>query len=307
MGYAERLWRVRDRFQQAASKIIHGLLAPVIPVGVILLIILTAVLLSFLAADLAARGGVEPPRWSRLLTYPVLRLFQIDPEKLTDDVYARVIAIALSGFLALIAIWYSFMPVLAYFKHRSALEKASVVEIHPVRPGSKDDLQTMYNYYHKGTFITVFSGDFDWILKHTELRNLIVRLAGQQKILLVSYKQQGEIEQGWKDTAQELDMAEPYQKTLAQLHSRFRFPEEKRKFKFTLIEIGSDQHSFLSLVPAFPGTGKERDTNIGVHSGKSAHALAIVKVVREFCDPTVLDKLPGWNHEQPKPQSTDNV
>lgn len=305
MGYAERLLRVRERFQQTSSSVIHGLSAAVIPVAFILLIILTAVLLSFLAADLAARGGVEPPFWSRWFTYPVLQLFQIDPEELTDDAYARVIATALSGFLALIALWYSVVPVLAYFKHRAALEKASVVEIHPVRPGSKDDLQTMYNYYRKATYITVFSGDFDWILKHTELRNLIVRLAGQQKILLVSYKQQGEIEQGWKDTAEELDMAESYEKTLAKLHSRFRFPEEKRKFKFTLIEIGSDQHSFLSLVPAFPG--KERDTNIGVHSGKSAHALAIVKVVREFCDPTALDKLRGWNHEEPKPQSTDNV
>lgn len=51
-----------------------------------------------------------------------------------------------------------------------------------------DDLKVMLEYYKRAEEITVFAGDFNWINSNTDLKNVILSLARQNKIRLISNK-----------------------------------------------------------------------------------------------------------------------
>lgn len=178
--------------------------------------------------------------------------------------------------------------------HQQELEEAQVVEVYPVEHVGVDDLAKMYEFYKVGTDIVVCSGAFDWILDRDDLRALIVSLAREGKLLLVSYRRPEEIDEAWARHAAELGQTDTYEDTLSVLRPRYRFDEKKRakKVQFTLIEVG-EQSSFLSLVRGVPGIGK--DCNIGIHSGKNNQAHALVMAITKLLDRESLQNLPGWN------------
>lgn len=222
--------------------------------------ILTLLTLCFVAADTAYKAGTTPWPWLSYVIESVLSLFMQDPQSAVKE---AIVAGALAVFVSLITVW---VLVVQPLRHRSALRKASIVDSHPVGEVGNDDLTTMYRYYSNAEHITVFSGDFDWILKHEKLKQLILKLAKENKIELISYKTEEDIKAQWNDGA-----------ALAHLKRCFKFHEAR--FKFTLINHGSGRQSFLSLVPA---TSQLSAENIGVDGTKNHQANALLHVVSEL-------------------------
>lgn len=274
----------RDFLQQAE--------ALVLVFAVFALVGLSVILVAFVAVDLHFTAGSKPPELADFVTRSCLRLLGLCPDKLSGELYAAGVSMVLSRMVATVTIWFAVVPVLAYRRHKRAIREAVVVDVTKVRTVGRDDLRTMHRYYKNAAHITIFSGDFDFVLKHDELRKLLIELAVSRKLLLVSYRRRKEIEDSWNRQAQELNLStDVANTTLNALRASFRFHE--RRFKFSLIDYGQGQASFLSLVP-----GRSPDdcrANLGVHGGKNPHAAALVHIVRNLCDIENCESLEGWN------------
>lgn len=80
---------------------------------------------------------------------------------------------------------------------------------------------------------------------------------------------------------------------LKRLRPQFRFHE--RKVKFTLIDIGPGQQSFLSLVRDCPGVAPNGDANISIHSTTGPRAIALLTILKNLADVEDPRELPNWD------------
>ena len=109
-------------------------------------------------------------------------------DNLSGEPFVAGVSTALSGLLTAVTVWFAVVPVFAYGQYKRAVKEAAVVDVKDVRKVGKDDLRTMRRYYKNAEHITIFSGDFDFVLKDERLRTLLIDLAKSEKLLLVSYK-----------------------------------------------------------------------------------------------------------------------
>jgi hypothetical protein len=261
------------------------------------LVAFTIVLFAFVGAELAMSSEIATPAWAARILDTTLPVVGFDPGALAEDpaTYRNVVSLFLSSGLRAVTVWFTLVPFVAYLQYCRAIKRAGVVDVHRVRKVGKTDLKTMLQYYRFGDDITVFSGDFDWILKNKKLRKLMVDKAKAGKIHLISYKLEDDIEQAWNETAQRFRVNDDDLKEARDaLHPCFRF--HQRKFKFSFIDLGSGHTAFLSLVPKASFAG--HDCNIGVQSGKSHLASSLLHVVRNLFSREDYEKLRKWQSKE---------
>jgi hypothetical protein len=244
-------------------------------IGLVVLTLLTLALFSFLAVDLSVTAGGSIPRIPDWICRNALLLLGRDSAP-QGGAYFREVSSVLSILLAVITVWFAVLPWLQFLKYRRNVREASVVDVTEVETVGKDDLETMRRYYENAEHITIFSGDFDFIVKHDGLRTALERLAS-------SNKTPQEIENAMKNCGNVLDALRPC----------FRFHD--RKFKFSFIQHRQGQSSFLSLVP---GAKAGSNANLGVYGGKSVHASALVHIVQNICNIDACKQLASWDKKK---------
>lgn len=241
---------------------------------------LVAFLIAYLVTDIQLGMSQSEPAAARWLIDLSMRMVGLDPEQVREEDFGATVGTFLSVLLASITVWFAvIVPGFAIWKLRRDIRDQRIVDEYKVKKEGVDDLATMYRYYENGDRITVFSGDFDWLVKQSNLQELTIKLAEQDKIRLVSYKKPSQIEQAWTLTADGSGVPTDQQEDLLdRLRPCFRF--HRKKFKFTLINYSQRQGAFLALVPrGASGSG----VNIAVQSDKSSAASTLFNIVSELC------------------------
>lgn len=241
---------------------------------------LVAFLVAYLVTDIHLGMSQSEPTSARWLVDLSMRMVGLDPNQVRAENFGATVGTFLSVLLAILTIWFAvIVPGLAIWKLRRDIRDQRIVNEHKVKKKGVDDLKTMYRYYENGDSITVFSGDFDWLVKNSNLQELTIKLVKVRKIILVSYKTPKEIEQAWREEALANEVpTEQQENLLDQLRPCFRF--HKKKFKFTLINYAQKQGALLALVP--PGASG-CGINIGVQSSKNSAAFTLFNIVHDLC------------------------
>lgn len=262
--------------------------------GVPLSILLIVFLLAFLIADVRLSVGEAEPSVIDWLTDLPMRMMFLAPDDMECKAYSDTLRTILSTLLAGITLWFAaILPWLVIGRLRNDIQDQQIVVRSPVKTVGTDDIETMSRYYLKAEDIKVFSGDFDWLVATSDLRTLVLGLAQQNKIILVSYKKPSQVESAWKQAAKSKGTSEvDAGSILNELRQCFRFHD--RPFKFTLIQYSQNLGAFLSLVPGGP-TG--HDMNIGVVSSKNPEANALYYMVKKLSEAACED-LKTWDEAE---------
>ena len=180
--------------------------------------------------------GVTPA----LLKSPSALIFA--PDALDERMYTALLTdmIAVSAFL------FAAFAALQQSIGRKRLED-EVLElhgfrVHEVKRKGNDDLRTMLKYFRNARKLTIFGGKFDWIEENSELKDLILRLAGDDGLELISYRTREAVEDKFASD----DNTSLYE----QLEDKFSFDSGLPEFKFTLIERQANEVEFLFMSPS---------------------------------------------------------
>lgn len=265
-----------------------------VPFRILIPIILIVFLVAFLVADLRLGAGKSVPQPIGWITNLPVQMMFLSPDGSKGAAYRETIRTLLAVLLAVITLWFAaILPWLVISKLKRDIRDQQIVDIHKVGEIGSEDIDTMYRYYKPGNDITVFSGDFDWLVKQSPLRELIRDLANKKKIRLVSYKKPSEIVNAWAQATGSAGISNLESKRiLSELKSCFRF--HQRPFKFTLIKYSEHSGSFLSLVPGGPSGN---NVNIGVESSKNPEAGALYYMVKKLCE-AACEELKTWEEAE---------
>lgn len=88
------------------------------------------------------------------------------------------------------------MPIFAIFQFRNAQKKARNIRSYRITNDGEEDLKLMYQNFRGAEEVTVHSGDYSWISTNEDLREVMLLLAGENKLTLISYKSDKEVQQG---------------------------------------------------------------------------------------------------------------
>ena len=93
-----------------------------------------------------------------------------------------------------------------------------------------DDLRIMATHFRDAENVTVFAGDFSWLLTDRQIRDIVIGLNEDAKVTLVSSRNEGEVEK-------ELNRSEPTRQLLASLKESRRIQfNSKLAIKLSLIK-----------------------------------------------------------------------
>lgn len=116
-----------------------------------------------------------------------------DPDKPEYMLFTlNMIGLSLSVFSAALPLVYYFITKETTRQQIRIIEKNNPFTRHVINSDDDDD-RIMSQYYQKAKSVTVYAGDFDWIIRNSRIQHTIDRLISENKIIFVSSKSLNEI------------------------------------------------------------------------------------------------------------------
>ena len=226
----------------------------------------TIILISFTATQMNTEIGVgsiykDISNWT-------LNTAGISVADLNNQQY-RSLLVSFTGSIAvLVTLWFSIITTIKYIYNRSELKRHSLIKKERIYQDGTDDLNVMLRFYKKADKVTVFSGDFSWINANTKLKSVILRLASEKKISLVSYKSRDDVIKAINDT-----------EIFETLEPRFIFDNEM-KIKCSLVNTNQSSAFLYKVDKLVEGGG----LNVCIISSRD-DANYLLETLASFCIP----------------------
>lgn len=200
-----------------------------------ILLILTAVLLICLViSHICFFTDTKIPSTVKVVSSWPLRMLGCQINNLEDMKYATIV----SDMLVILAFLLTAAPFIqaVYFQnqYKRKFREEQGIESFKVETPGQDDLEKMLEYYKEAEKLTVFCGSFDWIGKNETMKNKMLALAKENKLTLVSYKSEQQVQIAFREVNQE--------ELFNQLKHRFKFESGLPEVKCSMIiRIGAEQ------------------------------------------------------------------
>lgn len=218
------------------------------------LIILTAIVAAwactaifFVLTHISTVAGNAQPDWFRGLVNNVcdpwvawiFEVLRFDRAALSaPGVYAMISADMIGVCAFLFAVWPLVQTSLHRFRLAKEITETTGLKVVVVQEQGEDDLDTMLHHYQGAEHLTIFCGRFDWLGKKAAMREFIEGLATDEKLDLISYRREADVEQAFG----EKDLAVLYEHLIE--HDCFRF-ESGLDIKCSLIKKIGTESRFL--------------------------------------------------------------
>lgn len=147
----------------------------------------------------------------------------------------------ISDAIFLFAFIFAMIPIIQASRNTTRMladiRKEHGIEYTPITEEGKDDLDWMAKHYERADRITIFAGSFDWLGTNSRLKALILKLAQQDKLKLVSYRSEDKVLAAFTANDQE-DLFQ-------QLRLCFRFESELTDVVCTMVHKSPTENEFL--------------------------------------------------------------
>jgi len=204
----------------------------------------------------------------------VLRFFGTDAATLSKGgSYAVIIAdmIAICAFAFAVLPW--IQGVVYKIRVKREIQDKFGFEFIPVKQPGKDDLVEMLKRYKGADYLTIFCGGFDWLGENSEMREEIVRLANDQKLMLVSFRPEEHVRTKFEETGR-LDL---FNTLKTALQENFRFNSGLDDIKCSVIRFfGGAKLRFL-----FRQSSEQHAFNAGFF-GSSEYSMELLLILERF-------------------------
>jgi len=157
-----------------------------------ILLITISITVTYLSLSTSAQGYPFFNNITRSFTYLL-----VDSKSITEQTdYASLLSYLLTILLVLVTFIFGLTPLLNYFQQRRERKKNRFAISHEIYEPEKDDLEIMYKHFSRSEMVKVISGDYSWICKHQKLKDVLIELAQNGKLKLISYKSQQQVVAG---------------------------------------------------------------------------------------------------------------
>jgi len=164
-------------------------------------ILLAAITFCAMLTHISWQAGIQPISLFKSVSDTVLNIFSVDVKNLSPDEYFSILSTFLYVSIFLVTLLFIFLPWVVGFKNRWQARRKQTPKVLPVHVDGVDDIAIMYKYFHFAEEVTVYSGDFSWIMESQEMQCLIVALAKRNKLRFISYKTEDEVKRALNDAS----------------------------------------------------------------------------------------------------------
>lgn len=217
------LIKIWHHLSSLKTKFINLLWISVVSIAFIIVISLSIIVLIFTLDQISI---VRQIPIEKSLAHFIFDIIGINVTSLSQIQYSAILSSASGSIGLLVAMWFAVFSTYSLWKHKRDLKRQAIVQTEPIYQDGVDDLKIMLKYYKLAGHVDVFAGDFDWITKNEELKNIIIELAKQEKIDLYSYKKEETVKKNINDDELYNHLLKP----------RFHF-DEKKEIKCSLVEM----------------------------------------------------------------------
>jgi hypothetical protein len=206
----------------------------IFPLLWILLILTAGLLICLVISHICFFTDTKIPPIVKTIAGCSLRMLGCQINNLEDAKYAAIV----SDMLVILAFLLTAAPFIqaVYFQiqYKRKFREEQGIESFKVKTPGQDDLEKMLEYYKEAEKLTVFCGSFDWIGKNETMKNKMLALAKENKLTLVSYKSEQDVQSAFNEVRQE-DL-------FNQLKHCFKFESGLPEVKCSMIKrIGAEQ------------------------------------------------------------------
>lgn len=158
----------------------------------------TAILIAFTEAQISMSLGIDSA--AKQVPDYIFSYVGVDVGSLDSAKYVSLLSSSIGVVAVAVTLWFSFVTTIKYFNNIQEAKKHSIIGKAPVYEDGVDDLKVMLKYYKVANEVTVYSGDFSWVTKDEKLKIEVVRLASEQKISMISYKDESNVKAALNDS-----------------------------------------------------------------------------------------------------------
>ncbi len=175
-----------QKFAQGFHEIVRAATTLGILLAILAMFYSAFVLVSLTSTQVSVSFGWSPVFKSH--TDGVLNLLGFKAADMSNQQYVSVLSALVGSMAVVVTLWFAIATLLKYIEQRRELANKAVIKKEIVHLDGKDDLAIMLRYFKDADAVTVFSGDFSWLLVDEKLRFQVNRLVRERKISFVSYK-----------------------------------------------------------------------------------------------------------------------
>ncbi|KKL14128.1 hypothetical protein LCGC14_2518880 [marine sediment metagenome] len=170
----------------------------------------------------------------------------------------------------------------------------------PVKKAGYDDIEEMLKRYKHADEVTIFSGGFDWIGKNKDMKDFLLKLANDNKLKLVSFREYEKVKKSFENKGH----GDLFGEFHGILNDSFKFNSGLYGIKCSLIKtLGENRLLFRQ-------SSEVHEFNAGF-LGSSKYSRQLLGILFQFADNEKWGKpwpepTPAPAVSQPEPQVNQN-